>query len=118
MSLPPSHFSALRLPRGEVLSYLTSRPNIRVLTQQIRRHGYQVWDLHIDSPCSQRQQFPQADWLHAIVLGRVILLIAELVGSLSSRYSSSDSVSDQRSEISIGVYDSDNVDPDLPEAGY
>ena len=118
MEPPPPHSSSLRLLRGDILFYPTGRPNIRVLMQQIRDLGYEVWDLHLNVPGFQQQQLPQAVWLQAIVLGRVILFIVNPAGSSSSRSSSSGLVSDQQSEISSEVADSGNVDPDAPEAGY
>jgi hypothetical protein len=74
---PPPHFTSLRLPRGDILLYPTGRPNIRVLTRQIRALGYSTWDLHVDISGFQQQQLPKAVWLHAVVLGRVILFIAD-----------------------------------------
>ena len=117
MNLPPPHFSSLRLPRGDVLFYPTGRPNIRVLTRRIRQLGYEVWDLLVDIPGFQQQQFPQAVWLHAIVLGRVILFVADSAELSSSHSPSSGSALDQTSDSSSEVTDSDNVDPDAPEAG-
>ena len=110
MEPPPPHFSSLHLPRGDIVWYPTGRPNIRVLTRQIRALGYEVWDLHVDIPGFQQQQLPQAVWLHAVVLGRVILVIADPAESSSSISSSSDLTSDQRSEASSEVVD--------PDTGY
>jgi hypothetical protein len=115
--LPPAHFSPLRLPRGNIIFYPTGRPNIRVIKQAIMARGYEVWDLHIDIPGFQGQQIPQADWLHAIVLGRVVLFVAAPEPLSSSRSSSPDSSSGQQSESSPNAFDSDNVDPDVPDAG-
>ena len=72
-----SVISPLRLPRGDILFYPTGRPNIRVLTRQIRALGYSTWYLHVDIPGFQQQKLPKAVWLHAVVLGRVILFIAD-----------------------------------------
>ncbi len=77
MEPPPPHFSSLRLPCGDIICYTTGRPNIRVLTRKIRALGYEVWDVHVDIPGFQQQQLPQAVWIHAVVLGRVILFIAD-----------------------------------------
>ena len=118
MEPPPPHSSSLRLPCGDLLFYPTGLPNIRVLMRQIRDLGYEVWDLHVDVPGFQRQQLPQAVWLSAVILGRVVLFIADPEESSSSPSLSSDSVSDHLSKISSEVADSDNVDPDAPEAGY
>ena len=57
-------------PRGESVSYLTGRPNIRLIKQQIRALGYEVWDLIVDLPGFQRQQIPRGVWLHAVVLSK------------------------------------------------
>ena len=98
-------------PRGHIISYRTVRPNIRVLTLQIRSLGYEVWTLHVDIPGFQQQRIPRGTWLHTVILGRVILFIADPAESSSSNSSSSDSASDQRSEASSEGYDSNNVDP-------
>ena len=119
METPPPHFSSLRLPRGEILWYPTGRPNIRVLTRQIKDLGYDVWHLHIDIAGFQRQQIPQATWFHAVILSRVILLVSDPGASSSLHSSSSDSALDHSSESSSGAegVDSDQVDPDTPELG-
>ena len=77
MEPPPPHFSSLRLLRGDIVWFPTGRPNIRVLTRQIRALGYEVWNLHVDIPGFQQQQLPKVVWLHEVVLGRVILFIAD-----------------------------------------
>ena len=119
MNLPPPHFSSLRLPRGELISYPTGRPNIRRITRQIQDFGYGVWVLHVDIAGFQRQRIPSATWFHAVILSRVILLLSEPEASSSSHSSSSDSASDRSRESSpdSGGVDSDNVDPDAPELG-
>ena len=66
-----------QLPRGDLVWYNTGRPNIRVLTGQIRARGYEVWVLHVDIAGFQRQEIPRAEWLHAVLINRVLLLIAE-----------------------------------------
>ena len=75
-NLPPT-LSPLQLPRGDLVWYNTGRPNIRVLTGEIRARGYLVWHLHMDIAGFQRQDIPRAEWLHAVLINRVLLLIAE-----------------------------------------
>ena len=105
-SNPPTS-SSLRLLRGKVVWYNTGRPNIRLLTRQIRDLGYKVWVLHIDIAGFQRQQIPRAEWLHAVVISRVLLLIADPASSGQSTASAQSSES-----RSIETDDSDNFDPD------
>ena len=112
--------SSLRLPRGERVYYNTGRPNIRVLTRDIRALYYDVWILHVDIAGTQRQEIPRRAWLHAILISRVLLLISVPEGEEQSGSSASDP-SNEGSDSSEGaseVYDSDNVDPDAPERGY
>ena len=73
----PSAITHLRLPRGEILSYPTGRLNTRLLMQQIRALGYSTWFLLVDIPGFQQQRLPKAVWIHAVVLGRVIIFIAD-----------------------------------------
>ncbi len=73
----PSNITHLRLPRGEILSYPTGRLNTRLLMQQIRSLGYSTWFLLVDIPGFQQQRLPKAVWIHAVVLGRVIIFIAD-----------------------------------------
>ena len=117
MATTPPTSSSLHLLRGERVWYNTGRPNIRVLTRQIRDLGYDVWVLHVDIAGFQRQQIPRAEWLHAVVLGRVILFIADPAESSSSSSASSDLASDQRSEAFSEVVDSDKVDADTGHWG-
>jgi hypothetical protein len=107
---PPGH-SSLRLPGGELIYYNTGRPNIRRLTRDIRALGYRVWVLHVDIAGLQRQDIPRAEWLHAVLLTRVLILIANPEDSSSS-------ASTRSSEGTSPCDDSDNVDPDHPERGY
>ena len=73
---PPPTLTPLQLPRGDLVWYNTGRPNIRVLTGQIRALGYEVWALHVDIAGLQQQDIPRAEWLHAVFINRVLLLIA------------------------------------------
>jgi hypothetical protein len=106
----PLTHSSLRLLRGERVWYNTGRPNIRVLTGQIRALGYEVWVLHVDIAGFQRQEIPRAEWLYAVVINRVLLLIADPENSVSA-------ASDQSSEFHSEGVDSDNVGPDTGEWG-
>ena len=112
--------SSLRLPRGERVYYNTGRPNIRVLTRDIRALYYDVWILHVDIAGTQRQEIPRRAWLHAILISRVLLLISVPEGEEQSGSSASDpsNAGSENSEGSSVAYDSDNVDPDAPERGY
>ena len=106
----PNH-PPVYLPRGEVIVYPTGRVNIRVLTQRIRALGYTVWTIHIDIPGFQQQQLPRWELLHAVVVSRVILLIATPEEPLSTSISSPDSALDRSSgSTSEAAIDSDNVD--------
>ena len=114
--------SSFRLPRGEVVHYNTSRPNIRVLASDIRACDYEVWVLHLDrfGFQQQEQEIPQRAWLRAILINRAILLISVPEDEEQSDSTASDP-SNEGSDSSEGaseVYDSDNVDPDAPERGY
>jgi hypothetical protein len=114
--------SSLRLPRGEVVYYNTGRPNIRVLTRDIRALYYDVWVLHLDrfGFQQQEQEIPQRAWLRAILINRAILLISapEEDEQSASTASDQDNEGSESNEGSSEVYDSDNVDPDAPERGY
>ena len=103
----PSTHTSLRLPRGERVYYNTSRPNIRVLTRQIRDYYYEVWVLHIDIAGFQNQEIPRRAWLHAIIISRVILLIS----APEDEEQSGSTASDQGNEGSESneYYSSDSV---------
>jgi hypothetical protein len=106
---PPAH-SSLRLPGGEIVWYNTGRPNIWLLTGQIRALGCGVWVLHVDIAGLQQQDIPRAEWFYAALLNRVLILISE-----TERLVSADS--DQSSEVDSEGVDSDNVDPDTGRWG-
>lgn len=113
MQSPSPHSSTLRLPRGEIVYYPTGRLNVRILTRTIRDLGYEVWVHLVDIRGFQQPLLPRAVWVHAIVLGRVILFVANPAEESSSQSSYSDTASDQPEDN-----DSDNIDPDAPEMGH
>ena len=103
----------MRLPRGEIISYPTGRPSIRVLIQQISALGYEVLGFPLQQ--TDLRQLPPGVWYCAVVIGEFILFIvdpteplASDLASLTSGYGSS----------SHNEPDSNNVDPDFPEDGY
>ena len=65
-----------RLPRGEHIWYNKGRANIRRIVGQIQFFGYDVWYLHVDIPGFQQQDIPREAWLHTILIGRTLLLVA------------------------------------------
>jgi hypothetical protein len=103
----------LRLPRGEIVSYPAGRPSIRVLIQQISALGYEV----LGFPLQQTDlgQLPPGVWYSAVVIGKFILFI---VVPTEPSASDSASLTSGYPSFSDGEPDSDNVDPDFPEAGY
>ena len=108
----------MHLPCGEVVTYTTIRPNIRLLTRDIRALGYDVWDHHVDIVGFQHPQPPRGVLLHSLILGRVILLFAAREEGSSSSESSSSGASNQSGKGPFEYYiDSDNVDSDTGEWG-
>ena len=79
--------------------------------RDIRARGYDVWDHHVDITGFQHPNLPPGVLLHSIIIGRVILLLAEC-----EEGSSSSGALDQSSE-GVYYYDSDNVDSDTGERG-
>ena len=109
----PQNFSPLRLPRGEIVSYPTGRPSIRVLIQKIAALGYEVSGFPIQQ--TDLRQLPPGVWHCTVVIGGIILFIVAPVESPESAESSSD----QSGYLSEGspYYDEENVDPDNPGGG-
>ena len=112
MASVPWECMPLRLPRGEIVSYPAGRPSIRILTQQISALGYEVFGYPLQQ--TDLGHLTPGVWYSAVVVGDFILFIADPTarsasdsGSLHSGYPS----------WSDGEPDSDNVDPDFPEAG-
>jgi hypothetical protein len=115
MSSVPPGLSPLRLPRGEIVFYLTGHPSIRSLIRETAALGYSVLSfplLHTDlSP------LPPGVWLCAVVLGDFILfIVAPMPPSLSDLDSSL--LQSSYGSSSHNEPDLDNVDPDFPEDGY
>ena len=112
----PPQYQHIHLPRGEVVVYTTTRPNIRVLAHDIRNLGYDVWVHDVAIPRFQQPQPPLGSVLHAIVLSGVILLFAERDEGSATSDSSSAGASDTSSEGAYELYiDTDNVDSDTDE---
>ena len=109
----PQNFSPLRLPRGEIVSYPTGRPSIRVLIQKIAALGYEVSGFPIQQ--TDLRQLPPGVWHCTVVLGGIILFIVA-----PEETSASDSSSVQSGHFSEGspFYDEENVDPANPGGGY
>ncbi len=103
----------MRLPRGEIVSFPVGRPSIRVLIQQILALGYEV----LGFPLQQTDlgQLPPGVWYSAVVVGEFILFIADPTARSAS---DSASLHSGYPSWSDNEPDSDNVDPDFPEAGY
>ena len=113
MSSVPPELSPLRLPRGEIVFYPTSRPSIRVLTRDIAALGYEVLGFPIHH--TNLRPLPPGVWHCAVVLGDIILFIVDPTEPLSSDSSLPQS---GYGSSSHNEPDSDNVDPDFPEDGY
>jgi hypothetical protein len=106
----PQNFSPLRLPRGEIVSYPTSRPSIRVLIQKIAALGYEVSGFPIQQ--TGLRELPPGVWHCAVVLGEITLFIVAPAATSTSDSSSFNSFSgDQSDYVSSEEPDSDNVDP-------
>ena len=101
---PPRLYLPLHLPGGETVWYTASRPNVRVITRQIRALGYDVWVLDLVIPGSHQRQLPRLQWLHAIVLPNRVILLLDVPDEVHSSSASS-------------VFDSDNVDSDTGSRG-
>jgi hypothetical protein len=108
----PRDCITLRLPRGEIVFYSAGRPSIRLLLQQISTLGYEV----LDFPLQQTDlgQLPPGVWYSAVVVGEFILFIADPTARSAS---DSASLHSGYPSWSDNEPDSDNVDPDFPEAG-
>ena len=109
----PQDCIILRLPRGEIVFYSAGRPSIGLLLAQISTLGYEV----VSFPIQQTNlgQLPPGIWYSAVVVGEFILFLDD-----PTPRSASDSASIHSgypSSWSDGEPDSDNVDPDFPEAG-
>ena len=92
--------------------YPTGRPSIRALTQEIVALGYEVSGFPLRNTDLRLLLAPEV-WHWAVVIGDIILFIV-------APAESSESTSDQsgyQSEDSP-YYDSDNIDPESPWAGY
>jgi hypothetical protein len=107
MSSVPPGSSPLRLPRGEVVYYTTGCPNIPILVSQIAALGYSVAIYPLQQPDLGR--FPPGVWHWAVVQGEFILFIVPPSESSESSLDQSDD---------SPYYDSDNVNPEAPWAGY
>jgi hypothetical protein len=106
----PKIFSPLRLPRGEIVSYPTGRPSIRVLIQKIAALGYEVSGFPIQQ--TDLRQLPPGVWHCTVVLGGIILFIVAPKETSASDSSSFNYLSgDQSDYASSEEPDSDNVDP-------
>ena len=109
----PRDCITLRLPRGETVFYSAGRPSIRLLIQQISTLGYEVVDFPLQQP--NLGQLPPGIWFSAVVVGGFVLFITNPTAQSAS---DSDSVqSGYPSWSDDDEPDSDNVDPDFPEAG-
>ena len=118
METPLPQYHHIHLPRGEVVVYTTTCPNIRVLAHDIRNLGYDVWVHDVAIPRFQQPQPPLGTVLHAIVLNGVILLFAEHDEGSTTTDSSSAETSDASSEGAYEPYiDTDNVDSDTGKQG-
>ena len=111
------------LPRGEIVLYSTSRPSIRLLTQQIAALGYEVSWFPLQQ--TDLRQLPPGVWHRAVVVGGHILFIVDpgeaLVVVDQGERAASDSASltsGYGSSAAPDLPDLDNVDPDFPEDGY
>ena len=109
----PWDCTPLRLPRGEIVSYPTGRPSIRVLVQQISALGYEVSVFPLLQP--DLRHLPPGVWHGAVVIGDFILFI---VNPTEPSASDSASLTSGYGSSSHNQPDSDNVDPDFPEDGY
>ena len=108
-NLPPQ-YQHIHLPRGEVVIYAHTRPNIRVLANDIRNLGYDVWEHAGAAPQVQQTNPPLGVVLYAIVLGGELLLFAARSEGSTTSDSSSIGASDQDSEESYEAYpDANNV---------
>ena len=107
MSSVPPGSSPLRLPRGEVVYYPTGCPNIPTLVSQIAALGYSVAVYPLQQP--DLSTLPPGVWHWAVVLGEFILFIVPPSESSESSLDQSDD---------SPYYDSDNVNPEAPWAGY
>ena len=106
----PQNFSPLRLPRGEIVSYPTGRPSIRVLIQKIAALGYEVSGFPIQQ--TDLRQLPPGVWHCTVVLGGIILFIVVPEETSASDSSSFNSFSGDQSDCASSEEpDSDNVDP-------
>ena len=112
MSSVPPGCSPLRLPRGEIVFYPTGRPSIRVLTREIAALGYEVSGFPLRNT-DLRLLLALEVWHWAVVIGDIILFI---VAPSESSESASDQSGYQTEDSPY--YDSDNVDPEAPWAGY
>ena len=120
--LPPGS-SPLCLPRGEIVLYSTTRPSIRLLTQQIAALGYEVSGFPLQQ--TDLRQLPPGVWHRAVVIGGHILFIVDpgevlFVVDRGERAASdlASFTSGYGSSAAPDWPDSDNVDPDFPEDGY
>ncbi len=120
--LPPDS-SPLYLPRGEIVLYSTSRPSIRLLTQQIAALGYEVSWFPLQQ--TDLRQLPPGVWHRAVVVEGHILFIVDpgeaLVVVDQGERAASDSASltsGYGSSAAPDLPDSNNVDPDFLEDGY
>jgi hypothetical protein len=116
VSLPnvPWDCTPLRLPRGEIISYPTGRPSIRVLIQHISALGYEVLGFPLQQ--TDLRQLPPGVWSSAVVIGDFILFVVTPTEPPASASASLNSGCTSSNEF--GDWDSDNVDPDFPENGY
>jgi hypothetical protein len=110
----PWDCTPLRLPRGEIVSYPTGRPSIRVLIQQISTLGYEVLGFPLQQ--TNLRQLPPGVWYSAVVIGEFILFIVDPTEPSAS--DSASLTSGYGSSIAPDWPGSDNVDPDFPEDGY
>ena len=114
MSSVPPGLSSLHLPLEEIVFYPASRPCIRLLIRQIADLGYSVSSFLLTH--TDLSPLPPGVWHCAVVISDFILFI--VAPTAPSSFSDSLSYQNAYGSFSHNEPNSDNVDPDFPEAGY